>query len=123
MVKIIWADGSQTRTALETDEGYRQVVPIDGKVTGNHGEWLALINALHWAEILLPPGEVEIRMDSQLIVNQFNGKYKVKQDKMTYLYTLARIASLDLLEGPGIAHRVVWVPREENRAGWLLEGK
>ena len=122
-MKTIWADGAQTRVALVDDEGFREIVPIVGKVTGNHGEWLALIHALDFVHKLgYNKGEVEIRMDSQLIVNQFNGLFRVKAPNMAKLFVLSQERWRDCTNR-GTYPRAVWIPREENRAGWLLEGR
>jgi ribonuclease HI len=63
-------------------------------------------------------GEILIRSDSQLVVNQVNGAWRVEDSKLIELseeakYSIGKIGSV----------RLEWVPREENYAGLWLEGK
>ena len=60
-----------------------------GKATNNEAEYLAVIKVL---EILKTdftkylPAEVEVRADSQLIVQQLSGNYKVKNSRLRVLF-------------------------------------
>jgi len=67
------------------------------------------------------PGNVSealIRSDSQLIVNQVNGLWRVEDERLSELSGQAR----DMIEKIGSV-RLEWVPREKNLAGLWLEGK
>ena len=60
-----------------------------GEATNNVAEYLALIFAL--VELLsLRPGPFSIYMDSQLIVNQVEGRYRIKNKALYPLNALAR---------------------------------
>lgn len=98
-----------------------------GDKTNNEAEYLALLEALQiisgmWAaggeRIPDEKGPIVIRSDSELVVNQVNGSYKVKEPHLKPLWEKARglMASLGHV-------KVEWVPRERNFAGLWLEGK
>jgi len=91
------------------------VVKDVGNGTNNRAEYMALLYALIYAKHL-KIREVTIKSDSSLVVNQVNGRYKVKSSSVKPLYQKA----LRLLrELPNVT--VEYIPREENRAGHLLE--
>lgn len=56
-----------------------------GEATNNIAEYKALILALEKAKDF-EADEIECRLDSELIVKQLNGQYKVKDEKMKKLY-------------------------------------
>jgi ribonuclease HI len=79
-----------------------------GDRTNNEAEYAALIFVL---EYLKYSGAklVVVKCDSKLIVNQFNGVYKVLDDRMKLLYAHARgLATMFNLV------LVQYIPREEN---------
>ncbi|HOX07231.1 MAG TPA: thymidylate synthase [Planctomycetota bacterium] len=85
-----------------------------GEATNNVAEYSALVRAL---EVAAARGarRVEIRSDSELLVKQLTGKYKVGSPLIRPLYARSR----ELLEGvEGWTAR--WVPREENSAADAL---
>ena len=83
-------------------------VPL-GRQTNNTAECCALILAMQEA-LLLGAKELQIHADSELIVRQFNGEYKVKEDSLKTLHALA--AHLK----PGFTRlSVSHVPREKNK--------
>ncbi|MBP6989672.1 ribonuclease HI family protein, partial [Candidatus Shapirobacteria bacterium] len=51
-----------------------------GVKTNNEAEYLGLIGALTWIEENKIESEIEINSDSQLLVRQMQGKYKVKAE-------------------------------------------
>jgi ribonuclease HI len=99
-----------------------------GDRTNNEAEYYALLRALamieeRWAEkttgrIPSSVGQILIRSDSQLVVNQVNGDWRVEDSKLIELSETAR----DSVEKLGDV-RLEWIPREENFAGLWLEGK
>ena len=80
-----------------------------GKATNNVAEYKALIKGL---EIVRKLGAKRVNAisDSELIVRQMNGQYKVKNEKLLPLYQSARdlVGSLD-------AFRIRHVSRSENQ--------
>jgi ribonuclease HI len=99
-----------------------------GDRTNNEAEYYALLKALalakeRWADkttgkVLDGVGEILIRSDSQLVVNQVNGEWRVEDSKLIELCEEAR----DSIKKLG-SIKLEWVPREENYAGLWLEGK
>ncbi len=79
-----------------------------GRTTNNQAEYRALIAALEKA-IELGARYVDIRLDSQLVVEQVKGAYRVRKAALRPLY-LEVIELLGRLEGFVINH----VPRELN---------
>src|SRR5439155_21754653 len=79
-----------------------------GKTTNNVAEYKGLILGLRKAQ-QLGAREVEVRADSELMINQLNGKYAVKAEGLKPLYNEA----MALLKSFGDWH-AEHVPREEN---------
>lgn len=85
--------------------------PFSEDATNNVAEYTALVKALEWLVASnLSSERVEIKSDSQLVVNQLNGDYKVKAKRLLPLY-LKVLLLKDRLHDVEIK----WVPREENR--------
>jgi probable phosphoglycerate mutase len=78
-----------------------------GVATNNVAEYSGLIAGLRLAEKLAPEAEVEVRMDSKLVVEQMSGRWKIKHPDMK---PLAREASR--LAPFGTTY--TWVPRAQN---------
>ncbi len=79
-----------------------------GPTTNNQAEYLALIAALEKA-VGLGAQQVDVRLDSELVVKQLQGKYRVKNAALRPLY-LRAAELLGRFEGFTIAA----VPRAEN---------
>jgi probable phosphoglycerate mutase len=79
-----------------------------GRATNNVAEYGGLIAGLT-AALELEPAEVEVRMDSKLVVEQMSGRWQVKHPAMKPLFAQAsglvrRLAKV----------RFSWIPREQN---------
>ncbi len=83
-------------------------------LTNNEAEYWALIYALTEIQERGLSG-VEIRMDSRLVVEQVQGKWKVREPRLQPLHRYVR----HLLEKTNV--RLVWIPRKENRANALAQ--
>lgn len=84
---------------------------LGDSLTNNWAEYQALIRALEEALLLGFDGEaVEVRMDSELIVKQMKGEYKVKHPDLKPLNTRVR----ELVERFGDV-QFVHVRRAENK--------
>lgn len=80
-----------------------------GHLTNNQAEYLALRLALREAYRLFGDAPLACYMDSQLVVEQMNGNYKVKKPHLKPLFAeVRRIA--DQFKSFVISH----IPREEN---------
>ena len=96
-----------------------------GRATNNVAEYSALILALQEA-LMMRMKELAIFTDSELLAKQFNGEYKVKDDTIRVLYSLAShlrrgFKSLSLSHVPRERNKLA--DKEANRAldeGFLL---
>jgi ribonuclease HI len=79
-----------------------------GVATNNVAEYRALVAALEAAREF-PARRVRVRADSQLLIRQLEGRYRVKQAHLRPYYERAR-ALLAEYEEVDLAH----VPREQN---------
>ena len=80
-----------------------------GRATNNVAEYRGLIAGLA-AALELAPAEVEVRMDSKLVVEQMSGRWQVKHPDMK---PLAREAASLVARLPRV--RFSWIPREQNK--------
>ncbi len=84
---------------------------LGDSLTNNWAEYQALLMALGEIQARgLGEEPIEIRMDSELIVKQMRGEYKVKHVDLKKLNTDARIL---LMKMPQV--RFVHIPRTENK--------
>ena len=81
-----------------------------GAATNNQAEYRAVLAALNWLKNQ-PPAETTIFLDSQLLVEQLNGNYKVKNSELKNLHSQARALIMEL--GGKIGFQ--YIPRERNR--------
>ena len=88
-----------------------------GRATNNQAEYRAVIAALESA-ISLGASQVDMYSDSELVVRQINGRYRVKNASLKPLYQKVKQLQ-NQLEGFTITH----VPREQNREADSLAGK
>lgn len=80
-----------------------------GVATNNVAEYRGLIAGLELAREHTPDAELEVRMDSKLVIEQMAGRWKVKHPSMRPLATEAQ-----KIAPPGV--KWTWVPRAENEA-------
>ncbi len=87
-----------------------------GKTTNNVAEYTAIIEALTYLKDQ-PNPYIEFFLDSTLVVNQLNGKFKVKEPTLRELLMKVRLLEGDI--GGHITYQ--YVPREQNqRADFLV---
>ena len=116
---IIYADGAARGNpgpaaigATLKDEKGNLITQISRRIgitTNNQAEYQAIITALKKA-ISLGARQVELKSDSELVVKQINGRYKVKKTALRTLYQKV-IQLIGSLDGFTITH----VSREQNR--------
>jgi ribonuclease H / adenosylcobalamin/alpha-ribazole phosphatase len=87
-----------------------EVAEALGLATNNVAEYRGLIAGLRLAHDLNPQAQVEVRMDSRLVVEQMSGNWKIKHPD---LRPLAMDAAA-VLPADQVTYR--WVPREQNAA-------
>ena len=97
---------------------YAYVVEQTGKVkilqkhgiTNNESEYYAIIEALKDNK----GKDIQVYSDSELVVNQLNKKYAIKEDRLRNLAQQV----WELCEGRSVSFK--WIPREQNKAGKVL---
>ena len=88
-----------------------------GIATNNVAEYAALLALLEHARTLRP-ASLRIRSDSELLIRQMEGRYRVKDPHLRILHTAAR----RMLGGiPGV--KLEHVPRERNREADALANR
>jgi ribonuclease HI len=101
------------------EEGGIAFEPFSKESSNNVAEYVALIKLLEW---LLANGynkfNVFIQGDSQLIINQLSGKYKVKSEKLKIYFDKTKI----LIKKFENLH-IEWITREKNNAADSLANK
>jgi broad specificity phosphatase PhoE/ribonuclease HI len=80
-----------------------------GRATNNVAEYSGLVAGLRAAARIAPRADVEVRMDSKLVVEQMSGRWKIKDENLRSLASSAR----DVARGLGLVS-YVWVPRDRN---------
>jgi len=87
---------------------------LEQRITNNIAEWEALSRTLQWLSAYLKNHseikEVVINSDSELVVNQFNRRYKINQG---HLLKYAQEAWI-FTEGLPVKVKVSWIPRAQN---------
>ena len=102
------------------DHDDRQVAKVSsyiGRRTNNFAEYTALIRALKIA-IYFKTKSLKIRTDSELVVKQINGEYKIKHEQIKQLYDQA-IQLIRSVEKCKIEH----IPRTQNEKADYLAKK
>ncbi|GAA1810485.1 hypothetical protein GCM10009771_10460 [Nesterenkonia flava] len=82
-------------------------VPL-GTASNNVAEYTGLIEGLRLVQQLNPAAQVEVRMDSKLVVEQMSGRWKIKHEDMK---RLANEAS-QILSPFQVTY--TWIPRAKN---------
>ena len=125
MKLIIEADGGSRGNpgpaaygCLVKDAQTNEVLFKEGKTLGvttnNVAEYSGLVAALAAAHEIDPNAQIEVRMDSKLVVEQMSGNWKIKHENMKGLVEKARNAFAQSQV------EYVWVPREDNLAADTL---
>ncbi|WP_238006181.1 histidine phosphatase family protein [Dactylosporangium sp. AC04546] len=93
----------------ETGEVLAERLGALGVTTNNVAEYTGLIEGLR-AALELGATEVEVRMDSKLVVEQMSGRWQIKHPGLRPL-----AAEASSLAGRFRSVRYGWIPREQNR--------
>ncbi|HET6937144.1 MAG TPA: bifunctional RNase H/acid phosphatase [Nocardioides sp.] len=98
--------------AVLRDAATGEVIAEDGTTIGvatnNVAEYSGLIAGLRLAEEFAPDADIEVRMDSKLVVEQMSGRWKIRHPDMRPL-----AAEANRLAPFGTTY--TWVPRESNK--------
>ena len=99
----------------EEGKTVKEIAEYIGETTNNQAEYTAVVRALQECKKLfgekLRETSIEVRMDSELVVRQLSGLYKVKEAGMKEQF--ARVAKLRLEDAPHIIF--THVRREKNK--------
>jgi ribonuclease HI len=108
---VVWRDGRKIH------EGHGPAAPRGPGATNNVAEYTGCIQALEWLSTQTIQEPVIVRGDSELVLKQLKGEYKVRSPLLAPLYWRARelFSSLPSL-------RFEWVPREQNADADRLAG-
>jgi probable phosphoglycerate mutase len=114
---IVMADGGsrgnpgQAAYGAVVFEGDKVLAEVSGKIgvaTNNVAEYRGLIAGLKAAHEIDPHAQIEVRLDSKLVVEQMSGKWKIRHPEMRELALEAKkIHAHELLD-------FIWIPRESN---------
>ena len=124
---VIFADGASRGNpgpaaigVTIKDERGRLITSISqriGKATNNQAEYRAIIAALEEAT-RLDARRVDIKMDSELVVKQINGEYRVKSAILKPLYQQVK-----QIQGSLESFTITHIPRRQNTEADRLANK
>ena len=97
----------------------REIARFIGIASNNVAEYVALIAGLEAALDIDSNADIEVRMDSKLVIEQMSGRWKIKHPDMIQLGMQVQ----DLVRGKNVSWQ--WIPREQNfradasrKGGW-----
>ena len=93
-----------------------------GKASNNVAEYTGLIEGLRAAQGIDPAADVQVRMDSKLVVEQMSGRWKIKHEDMRRLALVARDVVADISSAGGSV-TFEWIPREKNKLADALSNR
>jgi probable phosphoglycerate mutase len=116
---IVEADGGSRSNPGEAAYGAVVIDPASGDVlveraerigiaSNNVAEYRGLIAGLEAVLALDPEANVEVRMDSKLVVEQMSGRWRIKHPDMRAMALRAR----DVLPPAQVTY--TWIPRADN---------
>lgn len=103
-------------------EKNNEISKFIGETTNNQAEYRAVIEALEWVKSNTADKsdlEIECFLDSQLVVEQLNQRYKLKNEGLKPLFWQIR----DLIMALGGKVNFKYVPREQNAKADKLVNK
>jgi len=109
----VYVDANPKELAYVTEYGESTIIPLSTVLTNNEAEYQAVLFVMFKPEWRY--SNLDILSDSQLIVNQLNRKFHIKEPR------LAEHANCVWQLIPGRKVTFTWIPREQNLAGKLLK--
>lgn len=104
----VYVDASPTRLCVTCEDGQTIVRNASTPHTSNEAKYLAVLAAVKQL-----PSVTEVCSDSQLVVKQLNGEYKVNKPELLRLRD-------EILRAANGRVKFTWIPKEENPAGKVL---
>lgn len=89
-------------------------IPLGKKTTNNVAEYEGLIAGLEIAQSIDPSATVQVRLDSNLVVNQVFGTWQAKNPSMRRLCEQAKEIVAEF-EAEGGSVTGEWIPRKKNK--------
>lgn len=104
---------------IQTEDGTKlaEISQFIGRATNNVAEYTALITALEKA-VALGAGEVEVYTDSELVVKQILGEYRVKNEGLKPLHRKVKSLASQFSN-----FRIAHVVRDKNKEADRLANK
>jgi len=93
-----------------------------GTASNNVAEYRGMLAGLRAAHAIAPAAEVEVAMDSRLVVEQMTGRWKIKHPDMRALALEGRDLVAEIT-GSGGGVDFVWIPRADNAAADALSNR
>ena len=118
----IYCDSSTKEACLVVEEQKPLFSVYPSPVTNNVGEYKAVLLALQWVLRALPGLPATIHTDSLLVVNQVSGVWACRKPHLLPFKQEVNELMRKVVNG-GRDIRLEWIPREENLAGKVLEGR
>ena len=104
----------QQQQTIYTEHGLATAEPFTDNASNNVAEYTAVIKALEWLLVNRPEScktqTIVVKGDSQLVIYQIKGKYKVKAIRIIPLHQ--RVMSL-ISRFKNM--KIEWIPREQNK--------
>jgi ribonuclease HI len=115
--RVIEQSGGGAGFVSQDGKPVEKIARYLGMTTNNIAEYSAAIIGLEYA-VKLGAGKVKLRADSELLVKQVNGLYKVKNEGLKPLHARVKelIAKIACVE-------VEYIPRERNKEADALANK
>ncbi len=104
--------GALVRDA-ETGEVLVELAAPLGTASNNVAEYRGMLAGLRVAQAIDPAAEVEVGMDSKLVVEQMSGRWKIKHPDMQELARQGRDLVAEITAAGGSV-AFVWMPRDAN---------
>jgi ribonuclease HI len=101
---VVWRDDRKLT------EGHGVAAPPGPGATNNVAEYTGAIRALEWLRYEKSGEPTVLRGDSELVLRQLQGRYKVRSPLLAPLYWRARELLTELSQV-----RLEWVPRHRNQ--------
>lgn len=101
------------------EEGGLAAPPYTPEATNNVAEYTGVLKALEWARREgLTAEKILVRGDSELVIKQIKGEYKVKSPSIVSLFTQVRDLAREFS-----AISFEWIPREQNKEADALTNR
>lgn len=119
-MNIIYSDGGTkgSRICMYDKQKEKCVIKTRGnserKLTNNELEYLALLYCIEYCNNVYSKKKVKIKVDSLLVANQINGKWRITTKHLIPLYEKCMKNITEYIT-------VSWISRDFNLAGHVLE--